>query len=104
VPFLDRSRAIDCQAKHWCGDWRLGDWRLTEEDEGGVSVRYGSLPAVPLVPGVIPPHKYDEGNSVDLVADGLELMLRLGWKEGSRVIEVWHNGPPVALIALEQKS
>lgn len=69
-----------------------------------MSVRYGPLPAVPLVPGAMPPHKYDEGNSVDLVVDGLELMLRLGWKEGSRVIEVWNNGPPGAVITLERKT
>lgn len=103
VPFLDRSRSIDGRAKHWCGDGRPGDWRLIEEDEGGISVQYGSLPATPLMPGVMPPHKYDEGYSIDLVADGLELMLRLGWKGGSRVIEVWHNASP-AMITLERKS
>jgi hypothetical protein len=50
------------------------------------------LPALRLVPEVLPPHEYDKGNSIDLVADGLDLMLRLGWKEGARMIEVWQNG------------
>jgi len=42
-----------------------------------------------LVPAALPPHKYEEGESIDLLADGLELMLRLGWKDGARSVEVW---------------
>ncbi len=53
------------------------------------------------MPGVLLAKKYDEGNSIDLVADSLDLMLRLRWKERSRSIEVWQNGP---VIMLEQKS
>jgi len=103
LPLLDRASTVDAQAKHWCGDWGPGDWRLINEGEGGIFVRYGLLPTFPLVPGVLPPHKYDEGNSIDLVADGLDLMLRLGWKEagGSRMIEIWQNG---LVIILERKS
>jgi hypothetical protein len=100
VSFLDRASTVDVQAKHWCGDWGPGDWSLVKEDGGGIFVRYGSLPALPLVSGALPPHKYDEGNSIDLVADGLELMLRLGWKEGSRMIEVWQND---TVTTLERK-
>jgi Beta-lactamase len=100
VPFLDRSRSIDGQAKNWCGEWGPGDWNIVEV-EGGMSVRFGLLPALKLVPGVLLPHQYDEGNSIDLVADGLDLMLRLGWKDGARIVEVWQNGPA---ITLERKS
>ena len=85
--FMDRARGIDVQAKHWCGKWGPGEWYI--DDENGMSVRYGSLPAVPLVPAALPPHKYEEGESIDLLADGLELMLRLGWKDGARSVEVW---------------
>jgi len=99
VPLLDRASAVDAQAKHWCGDWGPGDWSLVNRD--GIFIQYGSLPALRLVPGVLPPHKYDEGNSIDLVADGLDLMLRLGWKEGSRMIEIWQND---LVITLEPKS
>jgi hypothetical protein len=100
VPFLDRASTVTVQAKHWCGDRGPGDWSL-EEDGGGIFVRYGSLPALPLVSRVLSPHKYDEGNSIDVVADGLDLMLRLGWKEGSWMIEVWQND---TVITLELKS
>jgi hypothetical protein len=97
VPFLDRASTVDTQAKHWFRDWGPGDWSLLNEDGGELLVRYGPLPALPLVSGVLPPHKYDEGNSIDLVADGLDLMLRLGWKEGSRMIEIWQNGTVITL-------
>ena len=100
MPLLDRGSTVNVQAKHWCGDWGPGDWSLVGED-GIFVVRYGSSPALRLVPGALPPHKYDEGNSIDLVADGLELMLRLGWKEGSRMIEIWQND---LVISLERKS
>jgi hypothetical protein len=98
MPFLDRTRTIDIQAKDWCGSWGPGDWNIV--NEGGISVRYGSLPSVPLVPAALPPHKYDEGNSIDLVADGLELMIRLGWREGARILEVWQVGE---ITTLERK-
>jgi hypothetical protein len=101
MPFLDRASTVDVQAKHWYGDWGPGDWSLLEGDGGEIFFRYGSLPALPLVSGVLSPHEYDEGNSIDLVADGLDLMLRLGWKEGSRMIEVWRND---TVITLERKS
>ena len=91
MTFLDRGRAIDVRARDWCGDWGPGDWSLVDE-EGGMYVRFGKLPLVRLLPGVIASQKFDEGDSVDLVPDGLDLMLRLGWKEGSRIIEVWQNG------------
>jgi CubicO group peptidase (beta-lactamase class C family) len=98
IPFLDRTKSIDIQAKHWCGTWGPGDWELSEEK--GLSVRYGTLPAVPLIPAAQPPKKYEEGNSIDLVADGLEMMLRLGWKNGARIIEVWQARD---VATLEQK-
>jgi hypothetical protein len=90
VPFMDRGRAVDERAKEWCGHWGPGMWGIV--DEGRLSVRYGDFFSVPLVSGALPPHSYDEGNSIDLVADGLETMLRLGWKDGLRIIEVWQDG------------
>jgi hypothetical protein len=100
VPFLDRARSVDGRAKDWCGEWGPGDWNLVYKEER-MFVRFGKLPAMRLVPGVLLAKKHAEGNSIDLVADGLDLMLRLGWKEGSRSIEVWQNAP---VITLEQKS
>jgi hypothetical protein len=95
VPFMDRAKHVDIQAQQWCGNWGPGDWNVVEEN--GFSVRYGTLPAIPLVPGALPPQKYAEGNSIDMVADGLEMMLRFGWKDGIRILEVWQDGDVTSL-------
>jgi CubicO group peptidase (beta-lactamase class C family) len=91
VPFMDRAKEIDGRAKEWQGNWGPGNWSLKDANEG-LSLQYKSFPAVALVPAAISPRTYDEGSSIDLVTDGLEMMLRLGWKDGSRVIEVWQDG------------
>jgi CubicO group peptidase (beta-lactamase class C family) len=91
VPLMDRAKEIDGRAKEWRGSWGPGNWTL-EDANGGLSLQYKSFPAVALVPAAISPRTYDEGSSIDLVTDGLEMMLRLGWKDGSRVIEVWQDG------------
>lgn len=95
IPFMDREKVIDERAKEWCGHWGSGKWGIV--DEGGLLVRCGDFPSVPLVSGAIPPYTYDEGNSIDLVADGLETMLRLGWKDGLRIVEIWQDGEDVTL-------
>jgi CubicO group peptidase (beta-lactamase class C family) len=91
IPFMDRAKEVDGRAKEWLGSWGPGNWNL-EDANGGLSLQYKSFPAVALVPAAISPHTYDEGNSIDLVADGLEMMLRLGWKDGSRIVEIWQDG------------
>jgi hypothetical protein len=91
VPFMDRAKEIDGRAKEWRGIWEPGNWSL-EDANGGLSLQYKSFPAVALVHAAMTPYTYDEGSSIDFVADGLEMMIRLGWKDGSRIIEVWQDG------------
>lgn len=90
VPFVDRHKAIDDRARQWCGSWGCGKWSLV--DENGLFVRFGNSAKMPLAPAAIPPSVYREGDSIDLVVDGLEMMLRLGWKEGSRIVELRQDG------------
>lgn len=89
VPFMDRQKSIDDRAKQWCGTWGPGSWSLVDED--GLFVKFGTSVKLSLVPAAISPNVYEEGTSIDLVVDGLEMMLRLGWKEGSRIIELWQD-------------
>ena len=98
APFVDPSRKIDERANDWCGDWGPGKWSLLDEE--GLFVRFGTLPPVKLIPAAIPGKVSKEGTAVDLVADGLEMMLRLDWKDGKRVIKVWQDGEEKVL---EQK-
>jgi CubicO group peptidase (beta-lactamase class C family) len=91
VPFIARSKSVDVRATEWVGDWGPGLWKI-ESDKEVLFIRHGIFPPIPLLPGASPSAKYDAGSSIDLVADGLELMLRLGWKDGSQIVELWQEG------------
>ncbi|KAH7333093.1 beta-lactamase/transpeptidase-like protein [Rhexocercosporidium sp. MPI-PUGE-AT-0058] len=92
LPFMDREASIDERASEWYGKWGKGKWILAADENGnGFSLKCGSFPAVALVTAAIPAFVYEEGKSVDLVADGLEIMVRLGWKDGKRIVEVWQD-------------
>lgn len=90
VPFADHEKTVDERAKEWCGKWGPGNWNLVT-DEGRLKLQSGHSPLAALVSAALPPVKYKEGESIDLVADGLETMLRLGLKEGVRTIELWQD-------------
>ena len=60
--------------------------------DGAFTAETSHDPFLPLVTAAIPPFEYAEGESVDLIADGLETMIRLGWKEGKKIIELWQDG------------
>ncbi|CZR69844.1 uncharacterized protein PAC_19744 [Phialocephala subalpina] len=90
VPFMDRKKTIDGKAKEWCGSWGSGDWTLVEKNDA-LLIQCGTFSEMSLVPAALPSHSYDEGSSIDLVVDGLEMMLRLGWKDKSPIIEVWQD-------------
>lgn len=90
VPFMDRHKIIDDRALQWCGNWGPGNWSLV--DRNGLCVKFGASIEMPLVPAAIPPVVYKEGRSIDLVVDGLEMMLRLGWKNGLMIIKLQQDG------------
>lgn len=96
VPFFDPAREIDGRAAEWVGAWDSGQWELLG-NENGMAIKYGPAVQVKLLPAAIAPHQYAEGPSIDLVLQGLEMMLRLGWKDGSRIIDVWQNGDIITL-------
>ena len=88
TPFVDYAKSCDDRVEEWCGDWGPGDWTL-EYDEGP-SLRYGKTNRI-LMPAAIMPAQYDQGTSIDMVADGLGLMVRLGWKDGEQIVEIWQD-------------
>lgn len=46
-----------------------------------------------LFKAAIDPRTYERGEeSIDLVVGGLDIMMRLGWKDAKRVIEIWQDG------------
>ncbi|KAL2067910.1 hypothetical protein VTL71DRAFT_16008 [Oculimacula yallundae] len=94
--FGDRSRVVDGRAREWCGRWRkekgVREWVIDEGDEGGLILCCGELPAVELITAAVQPKMCKEGRTINLVADGLEIMLRLMWKDGKKVVELWLKG------------
>ncbi|MCJ1399096.1 hypothetical protein MMC11_002298 [Xylographa trunciseda] len=71
--------------KEWAGYW--GDkWHILHGESP--TLKFAYLPPVRLLPAAVSPRKYEEGTSIDLVVEGLEIMLRLGWEKGERVVEI----------------
>lgn len=92
VPFLDRSTTISESALGWIGEWGSSGWIFQGDIEKGLFIKHGATVAIPVLPAAIPPKFYAEGPSIDLVTDGLDLLLRLGMKAGGvRIIDVWQN-------------
>lgn len=96
VPFIDHSRVVDDRAREWVGKWGPGAWEIKYENRS-FTVSHWTTPSFTLLPGAVPAHRYEDGRSIDLVADGLALMLRLGWEGGERAVEVWQDGDIIIL-------
>lgn len=98
VPFIDRAKSVDPRAKEWIGKWNDGKWEIGCQDGSEIFwVGFGGTTRIALVRAAVPSCSYDEGESVDLVAEGLKLMLRLGWKEGVKTVEVWQGSDVLVL-------
>jgi hypothetical protein len=82
---------IDERAMNWVGAWGASDWELLGDVKRGLYVKHGTVSAMPVLSATISPHSFAEGPSIDLMVDGLEMMLRLGWKNGVRIIDVWQG-------------
>ncbi|MCJ1434953.1 hypothetical protein MMC27_004323 [Xylographa pallens] len=86
IPLVAPGEASDGW-EEWAGDW--GDkWHVLRGERPALKFAY--LPPVRLLPAAVVPRTYDgERRSIDLLAEGLEVLLRLGWEGGERVVEVW---------------
>ena len=97
TPFVDRSKPMDRRAFEWAGSWGAGDWMVIGDSNDGMSVKYRTLTPWPLIPAAISSNFSKDGHSFNLVVDGLEMMLCLGWKDSKRIIEVWQNNESTTL-------
>ncbi|MCJ1417810.1 hypothetical protein MMC32_004155 [Xylographa parallela] len=78
--------AVRAGWEEWVGCW--GErWHVLR---GKVPMlKFASLPPVRLLPAAVAPRRYGAGRcSIDVVVEGLEVMLRLGGEGGERVVEV----------------
>ncbi|MCJ1286337.1 hypothetical protein MMC26_005682 [Xylographa opegraphella] len=85
VPLVALGEVSD-EWKAWAGRW--GDkWHILPDERP--MLKFASLPPVRLLPAAVTPRRDQDGRpSIDLVAEGLQVMLRLRWENGERVVEV----------------
>lgn len=106
IPLCVYGEEVDERWVDWEGSWREGEngELLILESEGGEPVLgFGEDVRVRLVPAAIPSVKYEGGReSIDLVLEGLEMMVRLGWKDRNRDVEVWYDGLPPRCLHLSR--
>jgi hypothetical protein len=104
IPFCARGVEINERWVEWKGSWRDAEKELVlESNEDEPVLRFGKNVSARLVPAAIPSIEYaGNGKSIDLVLEGLEMMVRLGWKDGNRDIEVWYDGVPPRLLHLSR--
>lgn len=94
MPFVTPLRVTGAQVpkgwRAWEGQWS-DDWVLEATDDGKPQARWRNLPPVRLLVAAIYPESYKSGTetSIDLVLDGLNGMMRLGWRGGERSIDYW---------------
>ncbi|KAE8452963.1 hypothetical protein EG329_012150 [Mollisiaceae sp. DMI_Dod_QoI] len=104
IPFCVCGVKINERWGEWKGAWRDAEMELVlESNEHEPVLRFGKNISVRLVPAAIPSIEYAENEkSIDLVLEGLEMMARLGWKDGNRDIELWYDGVPPKLVHLSR--
>ena len=105
IPFCVPGGKINERWVEWRGSWRDAEKELVLESNSEYApvLRFGKDVSARPVPAVIPSIKYaGNGTSIDLALEGLEMMLRLGWKDGNRDIEVWCDGIPPRILHLSR--
>ena len=67
---------------------------VLEADGQGGPLLHGQSMKVRLVSAAISSVEYprEKVKSIDLVLEGLETMIRLGWRDRKREVELWHSG------------
>lgn len=103
IPLCARGVEINKRWSEWKGSWRDVEELVLESNQDEPVIRFGNSVSARLVPAAIPSIEYaDHEKSIDLVLEGLEMMVRLGWKDGNRDIELWYDGVPSRLLHLNR--
>lgn len=101
VPLRTIETKVNDRWSEWQGCWG-DDWQIGEQD-GEPTVCFRDLPAVRLLPAARPTPGMELGNAIDVVLEGLEIMLRLTGEEGEKVVQLWH-GPSDDKLTLRRST
>lgn len=103
IPFCVRGVEIDERWTEWKGCWLddKAEFVLESNEENEPVLRFGDIMTTKILPAAMPSIEFaGQGKSIELVLAGLEMMIRLGWKDGNRGIELWYDGVPPKLAHL----
>lgn len=98
VPFHTLDE-VNKNCGNWRGTWGI-DWEISERD-GLPALSFQHLPAIRLLPAAYPKPASKAEESIDLVAEGLEIMLRLTEEGGKKYVHIWH-GTTSKKLSLQQ--
>ncbi|KAH6649035.1 beta-lactamase [Truncatella angustata] len=75
--------------KDWQGRWveKSDEWTIEADSDGQPQARWREKQPNRLLPAAICSKVFAEGESLDLVLDGVGAMMRLGWRDGERSID-----------------
>lgn len=106
VPFILPDTEAGRGWEAWIGSWRDGRsvLRIATAEDGRPVVRYAELPPANLLPAAMPPvkHSRDDHYSAWRV-EGLSMMLRLGFADKIKVVELW-NGFKFQVTILKEEA
>jgi CubicO group peptidase (beta-lactamase class C family) len=90
TPLKSLKSQVNPAWQMWEGAWS-DDWTIEAGEDGEPQARWSDMQPVKLLPAAFCPKLSKDGESLDLVLDGLRSMMRLTWKEGNRSIEYCDN-------------
>lgn len=85
TPLVAGADRIAADWSGWKGIWET-QWCIEEDAACNPTVRYCGMGPIRLLPAAIPS---SGDRSIDLVLEGLEVMLSLTWEHRLRVVELW---------------
>ncbi|KAE9579522.1 hypothetical protein CGMCC3_g4839 [Colletotrichum fructicola] len=88
IPFRDINKKIDTRWEDWIGEWSSG-WRLEKGDDEDPRASFREFAGLKLVAAAVPAEREKQGDSIDLLVDGLRIMLRLHYVDAEPVISLW---------------
>jgi CubicO group peptidase (beta-lactamase class C family) len=84
TPMKVPSQVVRGEWRNWLGRWvgNNDEWIIEADGDGQPQARWHGRPPVRMLPAAICSSVLPEGESVDLVFDGLAAMMRLAWRDG----------------------
>lgn len=89
APLSLPDRKVRGEWREWQGRWssEYDEWTIDADGDGQPQARWRQTRPVRLLPAAICSEIFQEGESLDLVLDGVGSILRLAWRDGARSID-----------------